>query len=74
MLASLHTKRPVVHCITNHVVSNFQANGLLAIGAFPIMGDAPEEAEELALLADALSLNIGTLNKVTLKGHKYAGT
>lgn len=73
MIASLRTKQPVVHCITNHVVSNFQANGLLALGASPIMGDAPEEAEELALLADALSLNIGTLNKVTLNSMIVAG-
>ena len=73
MIASLRTKQPVVHCITNHVVSNFQANGLLALGASPIMGDAPEEAEELALLADALSLNIGTLNKDTLNSMIVAG-
>ena len=73
MLASLRTKRPIVHCITNHVVSNFQANGLLALGASPIMGEAYEEVEELAMLADALSLNIGTLNKLTLSSMLLAG-
>jgi hydroxyethylthiazole kinase len=73
LLASLRTKQPVVHCITNHVVSNFQANGLLALGASPIMGDAPEEAEELSLLADALSLNIGTLDKLSLNSMLLAG-
>lgn len=67
MLDLIRTKQPIIHCITNHVVSNFQANGLLALGASPIMGEAHEEVEELALLADAVSLNIGTLNKQTLQ-------
>lgn len=73
MPATLRTKQPIVHCITNHVVSNFQANGLLALGASPIMGDAPEEAKELALLADALSLNIGTLDNLSLNSMLVAG-
>ena len=73
MIIELKAKNPIVHCITNHVVSNFQANGLLALGASPIMGEAPEEAEELAALADAVSLNIGTLNIGSLKSMLLAG-
>jgi len=73
MLQQIRTGNPLVHCITNHVVSNFQANGLLAIGASPIMGDAPEEAAELAALAQALSLNIGTLHAESLKSMLIAG-
>jgi hydroxyethylthiazole kinase len=73
MLDLLRTKQPIVHCITNHVVSNFQANGLLALGASPIMGEAHEEVEELASLADALSLNIGTLDKQSLQSMLMAG-
>lgn len=73
MLDELRKRKPVVHCITNHVVSNFQANGLLAIGASPIMGEAPEEAAELASLAGALSLNIGTLNAASLQSMLIAG-
>ncbi|PSL36398.1 hydroxyethylthiazole kinase [Planomicrobium soli] len=73
MIDELRKRKPVVHCITNHVVSNFQANGLLAIGASPIMGEAPEEAAELASLAGALSLNIGTLNAMSLQSMLIAG-
>ncbi|TWT27366.1 hydroxyethylthiazole kinase [Planomicrobium sp. CPCC 101110] len=73
MLVELKNQKPIVHSITNHVVSNFQANGLLAIGASPIMGEAPEEAAELASLAGALSLNIGTLNAVSLQSMLIAG-
>ncbi|WKA50645.1 hydroxyethylthiazole kinase [Planococcus liqunii] len=73
MLEKVRTENPIIHCITNHVVSNFQANGLLALGASPIMGEAPEEAAELAALADAVSLNIGTLNSQSLTSMLIAG-
>lgn len=73
MLRDIKRKKPLIHCMTNHVVSNFQANGLLAIGASPIMGEAPEEAAELAALAQALSLNIGTLHAESLKSMLIAG-
>lgn len=73
MSEKLRAENPIVHCITNHVVSNYQANGLLAIGASPIMGEAPEEAAELAAIAGAVSLNIGTLNAQTLESMIIAG-
>ena len=73
MLTKVKEQKPIIHCITNHVVSNFQANGLLAIGASPIMGEAPEEAAELAALSNAVSLNIGTLNAQSLKSMLIAG-
>lgn len=73
MLKEIRRENPLIHCITNHVVSNFQANGLLAIGASPIMGEAPEEAAELVALAQALSLNIGTLHAESLKSMLIAG-
>ena len=73
MFSQIKRENPLIHCITNHVVSNFQANGLLAIGASPIMGEAPEEAAELAALAKALSLNIGTLHAESLKSMLIAG-
>ncbi|CAM5582441.1 Hydroxyethylthiazole kinase [Lysinibacillus sphaericus] len=36
---TIRKKQPLIHCITNYVVANFQANGLLAIGASPVMAD-----------------------------------
>ena len=73
MINKIRNENPIIHCITNHVVSNFQANGLLAIGASPIMGEAKEEVEELVAISGALSLNIGTLNKDTLDSMILAG-
>jgi hydroxyethylthiazole kinase len=51
-----------VHQITNYVVMNETANVTLALGALPVMAHAREEVEEMAALAGALVLNIGTLS------------
>ncbi|SDI99872.1 hydroxyethylthiazole kinase [Billgrantia gudaonensis] len=61
-LARLHQTTPLIHNITNLVAMNSMANVLLAIGASPAMVHAREEAAEFAALADALSVNIGTLS------------
>jgi hydroxyethylthiazole kinase len=53
---------PLVHNITNYVVMNTTANALLALGASPVMAHALEEVKEMAGLAQALVLNIGTLS------------
>lgn len=68
-----HPTTPIVHCITNYVVANFVANGLVAIGASPIMGDEEREVEDLVQLADALSLNLGTVSERTVRSMKLAG-
>ena len=60
-LANLRESHPVVHNITNQVVMNNTANALLAIGASPIMAQAPEEVEDMVSLANALVINTGTL-------------
>jgi hydroxyethylthiazole kinase len=61
-LALLREKRPLVHNITNFVVMNWTANVLLALGASPVMAHAPEEVEDFAAMAQALVINIGTLD------------
>jgi hydroxyethylthiazole kinase len=61
-LAALRAQRPLIHNITNYVVMNSTANALLAMGASPVMAHAIEEVEELAALAGALVINIGTLS------------
>ena len=70
-----HIRRhaPLVHCISNIVVANFKANGLLAIGASPVMADAPEEVAQMVAIAGALSINMGTLNSESVKSMLAAG-
>jgi hydroxyethylthiazole kinase len=58
----IRTRSPLVHNITNYVVMNTTANALLSLGASPVMAHAVEEVEEMAGLAAALVLNIGTLS------------
>lgn len=58
---AVRAQRPLVHSITNLVVMNFNANVLLAVGASPVMAHAHEEVADMAALAQALVLNIGTL-------------
>ncbi len=53
---------PLVHHITNYVAMNVAANVLLAAGASPAMVHAREEVVEFAGLAQALCVNIGTLD------------
>lgn len=72
-LQKINLQKPLVHCITNYVVANFTANGLLAIGASPVMADAVKEAAEMASKSNALLLNIGTLNEQTIKSMLLAG-
>ncbi|GKV68488.1 hydroxyethylthiazole kinase [Sporosarcina sp. NCCP-2716] len=59
-LAEVRRTAPLVHCMTNIVAANLQANGLLALGASPVMADGMEEAGEIAALASCTVLNIGT--------------
>ncbi|SAK99350.1 hydroxyethylthioazole kinase [Caballeronia arationis] len=63
---------PLVHCLTNLVVTNFTANVLLAIGAAPAMVVAREEAGEFAAIANALSVNLGTLDVPQSKAIRVA--
>lgn len=73
MLKKVKEKQPLIHNITNQVVINFTANGLLALGAAPVMANAVEEAGDMADVADALVLNIGTLTSPQIEAMILAG-
>ncbi len=62
VLARIRARRPRVHCITNSVAQNFTANMLLAVGAVPSMTTDPAEIREFVASADALLVNLGTLD------------
>jgi len=72
-LLKVREQNPLVHNITNIVVTNFTANGLLALGASPFMADAHEEVQEVAKMSAAVVLNIGTLNEHTIQSMLLAG-
>jgi hydroxyethylthiazole kinase len=69
---AVRAQRPLVHSITNLVVMNFNANVLLAMGASPVMAHAHEEVADMAAIAQALVLNIGTLEPYWIKSMCHA--
>lgn len=73
LLTLVRSQRPLVHHITNYVTVNDCANITLSIGASPIMADAIEEAGDMAAIASAVVLNIGTLNSRTIEAMLIAG-
>jgi hydroxyethylthiazole kinase len=72
-LRELRERKQLVHQITNYVVMNETANATLALGALPVMAHAPQEVEEMAALAGALVLNIGTLSEHWVEAMVLAG-
>lgn len=71
LVTQIKQQKPIVLNITNTVTMDFIANGLLSLGASPIMSQAMQEAENLLTLAHVVVINIGTLNKefVSLSEH-----
>lgn len=61
LIGRVRARRPRVHCITNTVAQAYTANALLAVGAIPSMTTAADEIESFAAGADALLVNLGTL-------------
>ncbi len=72
-LEQVRSGRPLVHNITNLVVTNIAANALLAIGASPVMAYAKEEVADMAHIASALALNMGTLDDRVVEAMLIAG-
>ncbi|MFC4558288.1 hydroxyethylthiazole kinase [Virgibacillus kekensis] len=64
---------PLIHHLTNQVVMNFTANGLLSFGGIPVMAKSEEEASDMATLADGVLLNIGTITKQEIPAMIKAG-
>lgn len=72
-LDAVRHERPLVHNITNLVVNNIAANALLCVGASPVMAYAHEEVGQMAGIAKALSLNMGTLTPEVVTSMRIAG-
>lgn len=60
-LEKVRREKPLVHHLTNWVTIYDCANIVKVFGASPVMAHAKEEAAEMAGIASALVLNIGTL-------------
>ena len=72
LLKKLREQKPVVHHLTNWVTIYDCANVVKVLGASPVMAHAPEEVAEMAGIASALVLNIGTLTTDFVESMKIA--
>ncbi|CDQ18618.1 hydroxyethylthiazole kinase [Halobacillus karajensis] len=73
LVKQVRKERPLIHNMTNTVVMNFTANGLLAFGGSPIMANAKQEAPDVTRLSQGLLLNIGTLHEDQVQAMILAG-
>lgn len=72
-LDAVRSQNPLIHNITNLVSANFSANGLLALGASPMMAESPDEMNELASISGAVVLNLGTPSDEKMQAMILAG-
>ncbi|OGS23267.1 MAG: hydroxyethylthiazole kinase [Elusimicrobia bacterium RIFOXYA2_FULL_39_19] len=72
VLEKVRTQKPVVHHLTNWVTIYDCANVVKVFGASPVMAHAQEEAADMANIASALVLNIGTLTTEFIESMKIA--
>ena len=72
-LAAIRARKPLLHCISNLVTANDCANLALAVGASPIMAQAPQEMADIAVLASAVVLNTGTPDEAKFTAARLAG-
>lgn len=62
VVTQIKYEKPLILNITNYVTMDFVANGLLSLGASPIMSKAVQEVEDLLQLAQVIVINLGTLD------------
>jgi len=72
VLERVRKEEPLIHHITNWVTIYDCANIVKVFAGSPVMAHAPEEAADMASIADALVINIGTLNNITVEAMKSA--
>lgn len=72
ILKRVRNEKPVVHHMTNWVTIYDCANIVKVFGASPVMAHAKEEVADMAGIASALVLNIGTLTPDFVEAMKLA--
>jgi len=73
MMENVRMKKPLVHHITNYVTVNDCANICICSGGSPVMTDELKDVEDMVSIANAVVLNMGTLNERTVQSMLAAG-
>ena len=72
-LEEVRRRRPLIHCVSNIVSANDCANLALAVGASPMMAQAPEEMADITAIAAATVLNTGTPDSAKFDACRICG-
>jgi len=72
LLSRVRKESPVIHHLTNWVTIYDCAQAVKSLGGSPVMAHALEEVGEMAEIASALVLNIGTLTSELVEAMKKA--
>ena len=70
--SAIRTQNPVIHCITNYVAMNPNANALLAAGASPLMSFCADEMREIVSRSQALYVNTGCPDEALVRAAEIA--
>lgn len=73
-LTAIGREKPLLHCVSNIVSANDCANVGLAVGASPMMAQAPEEMAEITARSAATVLNTGTPSTEKFEACMLCGT
>ncbi len=63
VVTKIKEEKPLILNITNDVTMDFIANGLLSLGASPVMSKAQQEMDDLLQIANSVVINLGTLDE-----------
>lgn len=66
-------KKPLVHCLTNHISINQAANIILSVGASPIMAEYPKEVRSITESASSLLVNLGNISGSRIRSMMISG-
>ena len=72
-LEEVRRRRPLIHCVSNIVSANDCAHLALAVGASPMMAQAPEEMADITAIAAATVLNTGTPDSAKFEACRICG-
>lgn len=61
LVMNIKSHQPLIIQVTNYVTMDFIANGLLSLGACPMMMESTQEITDLLRISSAVVINIGTL-------------
>lgn len=67
LVDQLRTQRPIVLTVANSVTISKVADAVSAVGASPIMSKEPAEAKAMAAIANAITINLGTITSGQLR-------